>query len=71
MNIDVLFWIAIAGFLASCLAAIAARSLHLFSRSELEDICQANKAPEPISASRRLGRWRQEVMLTSSETRLT
>jgi len=46
VNTDALFWIAIAGFLASCLAAIAARSLHLFSRSELEEICQANKAPE-------------------------
>ncbi len=46
MNTDVLFWIAIAGFLASCLTAIAARSLHGFSRSELEEICRARQAPE-------------------------
>jgi CBS domain containing-hemolysin-like protein len=46
VNSDALFWIAIASFLASCLAAVAGRSLHVFSRSELEDICQAQQAPE-------------------------
>jgi len=46
VNADVLLWVAIVGFLASCLAAIAARSLHVFSRSELEDICQTHQSPE-------------------------
>jgi CBS domain containing-hemolysin-like protein len=46
VNTDALFWIAIGGSIASCLAAIAARSLHVFSRSELEEICQARQAPE-------------------------
>ena len=46
MNTDALFWMTIAGMLAASLAAIAARSLHSFSRSELEDICQRRQAPE-------------------------
>jgi CBS domain containing-hemolysin-like protein len=36
----------VGGLLASCLAAIAARSLHAFSRHELEEICQTRQAPE-------------------------
>lgn len=46
MNNDALFWIACGGTVASCLAAVGARSLHVFSRSELEEICQARQAPE-------------------------
>jgi CBS domain containing-hemolysin-like protein len=46
VNTDPLFWLAVFGFAASCVTAIAARSLHLFSRSELEEICQAHQAPE-------------------------
>jgi CBS domain containing-hemolysin-like protein len=46
VNIDALLWIAAGGTLISCLAAVAARSLHVFSRSELEEICQARQAPE-------------------------
>jgi CBS domain containing-hemolysin-like protein len=46
VNTDALLWIAIAGFAATCLSAIAVRSLQLFSRSELEDICQTHQAPE-------------------------
>jgi CBS domain containing-hemolysin-like protein len=46
VNVEPLFWLAIGGFAATCLASIAARSLHVFSRSELEDICQAHEAPE-------------------------
>ncbi|MCI0332715.1 MAG: hemolysin family protein [Planctomycetes bacterium] len=46
VNTDALFWIAVAAFLAACLAAIAARSLHGFSRSELEEICRTRQAPE-------------------------
>jgi CBS domain containing-hemolysin-like protein len=40
------FWLSLASFAAACFTAIAARSLHSFSRSELEDICQSNQAPE-------------------------
>jgi CBS domain containing-hemolysin-like protein len=39
-------WISIAGFVAACVTAIAARSLHMFSRHELEEICQSRAAPE-------------------------
>jgi CBS domain containing-hemolysin-like protein len=46
LNADALFWISIAGLLASCLAGIAARSLHSFSRHELEEICQQRQTPE-------------------------
>lgn len=46
MNFDAFFWIMIGGLLASTLAAIAARSLHAFSRHELEEICQNRQAPE-------------------------
>ena len=40
VNPDALFWIAIAGAVAACLAAVAARSLREFSRRDLEEICQ-------------------------------
>jgi CBS domain containing-hemolysin-like protein len=46
LNADALFWIALGGLIASCLAGIAARSLHSFSRHELEEICQAREKPE-------------------------
>lgn len=46
MNVDALAWIVVIGLLATCLAAIAARSLHSFSRHELEEICQERQAPE-------------------------
>lgn len=46
MTMDALFWIAVGGAIGSCLAAVAARSLHVFSRSELEEICQSRQAPE-------------------------
>jgi CBS domain containing-hemolysin-like protein len=46
LNADALFWIALGGFIASSLAGIAARSLHSFSRHELEELCQAREKPE-------------------------
>jgi CBS domain containing-hemolysin-like protein len=46
MNADALLWLSIAGLLAACVSAIAARSLRSFSRSELEDICQTRQNPE-------------------------
>jgi CBS domain containing-hemolysin-like protein len=39
-------WISIAGFLLACFAAIAARALHSFSRSELEQLCQSRQTPD-------------------------
>jgi CBS domain containing-hemolysin-like protein len=42
-------WISIAGFLLACFAAIAARSLHSFSRSELEQLCQSRLTPDRFS----------------------
>jgi CBS domain containing-hemolysin-like protein len=49
MSPDALAWIAIIGLLATCFAAIAARSLHSFSRHELEQICQLREAPEKFA----------------------
>ena len=46
MNTELLQWVSISAALAGCLAAIAARSLREFSRSELEDLCQRGRAPE-------------------------
>jgi CBS domain containing-hemolysin-like protein len=46
VSTDVLLWIAIVSLLAACLTAIAARSLHSFSRHELEEICQRRQAPQ-------------------------
>ena len=41
-----LFWVALASLAAACVSAIAARSLHSFSRHELEGICQERQSPE-------------------------
>ncbi len=46
MNADALFWISIAGIVAASVVAIAARSLHAFSRHDLEEICQQHQRPE-------------------------
>ncbi len=46
MNAEALLLIAILSLLAACVTAIAARSLHSFSRHELEEICQQRQAPE-------------------------
>jgi CBS domain containing-hemolysin-like protein len=49
VNADALAWIAVFSMLATCFAAIAARSLHSFSRHELEQICQLREAPEKFA----------------------
>src|SRR4051794_25003350 len=49
MNADALAWIAVISLLATCFVAIAARSLHSFSRHELEQICQLREAPEKFA----------------------
>src|SRR5256885_14175895 len=49
MNADALAWIAVFSLLATCFAAIAARSLHSFSRHELEQICQLREVPEKFA----------------------
>ncbi|NUQ65520.1 MAG: hypothetical protein HUU20_23885, partial [Pirellulales bacterium] len=46
MTADALFWLAIAGFLATCLAAVGARSLAEFSRHELEEFCRRRGSPD-------------------------
>jgi CBS domain containing-hemolysin-like protein len=40
LNLDALFWIAIVSGLAASLASLAARSLHNFSRRDLEELCE-------------------------------
>ncbi len=49
MILSVLAWVAIVGLLATCFAAIAARSLHSFSRHELEEICLLHEKPEKFA----------------------
>src|SRR4051794_28357918 len=49
MNADALAWIAVIGLIVTCFAAIAARSLHSFSRHELEQICQLRETPEKFA----------------------
>jgi CBS domain containing-hemolysin-like protein len=49
MNADPLAWIAVIGLIVTCFAAIAARSLHSFSRHELEQICQLRESPEKFA----------------------
>jgi CBS domain containing-hemolysin-like protein len=49
MNADALAWISVISLLATCFVAIAARSLHSFSRHELEQICQLREAPEKFA----------------------
>ena len=46
MIVSALFWVALASLAAACVSAIAARSLHSFSRHELEGICQERQSPE-------------------------
>jgi CBS domain containing-hemolysin-like protein len=46
MIMDVLFWIMLGAVLGACLAAVAARSLHEFSRHDLEQIAQGRQNPE-------------------------
>ena len=48
MNADAVFWIATAGLVTTCLAAIGARSLREFSRHELEEICRRRKSPDRL-----------------------
>src|SRR4051812_4899059 len=49
MNVDALAWIFVLSLLTTCFVAIAARSLHSFSRHELEQICQLREAPEKFA----------------------
>jgi CBS domain containing-hemolysin-like protein len=43
------FWIAVLSFTAASFTAVAARSLHCFSRHELDSICQSRNKPERCS----------------------
>jgi CBS domain containing-hemolysin-like protein len=44
VNPDVLFWIAIGSLVATCLATIGARSIRVFSRRELEELCRRHQS---------------------------
>ncbi len=46
MMLSAFLWLAAASLVAACISAIAARSLHSFSRHELEQICQQHENPE-------------------------
>jgi CBS domain containing-hemolysin-like protein len=46
--IDAVFWLAIAGLVLTCLAAIGARSLAEFSRHDLEEICRRRNSPDRL-----------------------
>jgi len=49
VNPDAVFWLALAGLVATCAAAIGARALSTFSRHELEEICQRRQARRRLS----------------------
>jgi CBS domain containing-hemolysin-like protein len=49
MSTDAFAWISIVGLLATSFAAIAARSLHSFSRHELEQLAQERETPEKFA----------------------
>ncbi|MBN2021706.1 MAG: HlyC/CorC family transporter [Pirellulales bacterium] len=44
------FWLAVLGLIATCVAAVAARSLASFSRHDLEEICNRRGAKRRLSA---------------------
>ncbi len=44
MNPDGLFWIAIGSLVVTCLATIGARSIRVFSRRELEELCRRHQS---------------------------
>lgn len=46
MSPDAYFWLAIAGAVISCFAAIGARALREFSRHDLQEICQRRRDPD-------------------------
>lgn len=48
MSAYAVFWLATAGLVVTCLAAIGARSLAEFSRHELEEICRRRKSPDRL-----------------------
>src|SRR5262245_32054272 len=43
VNADALYWLAVAGFVASFLGSIGARALRDFSRHRLQEICEARQ----------------------------
>lgn len=48
MSLEALFWLAAGALGAACLAAVGARSLAEFSRSELEEICRRRNSPHRL-----------------------
>ncbi|MBI3461840.1 MAG: HlyC/CorC family transporter [Planctomycetes bacterium] len=43
MNADATFWLAMAGLVVTCMAAMGARSLVVYSRAELAEVCRRHK----------------------------
>ncbi len=48
MSLDPVFWLAVAGLVVTCLAAIGAKSLAEFSPHELKEICRRRKTPDRL-----------------------
>ena len=48
MSANAVFWLAVAGLVATCLAAIGARSLAEFSRHELGEICRRRNSHDRL-----------------------
>lgn len=57
-----MFWLALAGLLLTCLAAIGARSLAEFSPHELKEICRRRKTPDRLG---QILRRRDQVALAA------
>ena len=61
-----MFWLALAGLLVACLAAIGARSLREFSPHELNEICRRRNNPDRLS---QILRRRDRVALATETVR--
>src|SRR3989304_6084910 len=46
---DAFLWLSVAGAVVSCFAAIGARALRDFSRSDLQDLCERRQHPDRFS----------------------
>ncbi len=62
-----MFWLALAGLLLTCLAAIGVRSLGEFSPRQLEDICRRRKTPDRLG---QILRRRDRVALAAETMRV-
>jgi CBS domain containing-hemolysin-like protein len=64
VSAEMLFWLAVAGLMLTCLSAVGAKSLATFSRHDLEEICRRRDAMSRLGAILR----RHDVAAQAAET---